>query len=232
MGASDGAGGRRLGKAVGTYTFSPDSSHLAYLDSFSSSASAGVLHVVKLPEGEPRRLGVRVPNFDWAPDSSAIAFIERVFDPIYSIHLSVFELGAEAPKHAGTGVYGYGFGPDSRHVFFRNACVRDGRSCRLLRYSVPDDATQTVAEAIYTYEVSDDGARVLVTHWPIKLRTQNVAIVRADGTGHRLLDEEATLPAYLVGNGELAAYAVRGERPGIHLAPAEPGPAEAPVPGS
>lgn len=232
VGPSDGAGGRRLGKAVGTYTFAPDSRHLAYLDSFSSSASAGVLHVVELPEGAPKRLGVRVPNFDWAPDGSAIAFVERVFDPVYSVSLSIYEMGAEGPKHAGSGVYGYGFAPNSRHVFFRNACQREGRSCRLMRYAVPTDETQKVADAIYTYEVSEDAERVLVTHWPIKLRTQNVAVVRADGTGHRVLDEGALLPAYLVGNGQLAAYALGGDRSGVYLAPAEPGVEPAPAPGS
>src|SRR5690606_28380499 len=232
VGPSDGTGGRRLGKAVGTYTFSSDSAHLAYLDSYSSSASAGVLHVVKLPDGEPKRLGVRVPNFDWAPDGSAIAFVERVFDPIYSINLSVYQVEAEGPKFAGKAVYGYGFAPDSKHVFFRTACQREGRSCRLMRYAVPTDETQTVAEGIYTYEVSEDAERVLVTHWPVRLQTHNIGIVRADGTGHRILDEGALLPAYLVGNGELAAYGLDADRAGVYLAPAEPGPDGTPAPGS
>lgn len=225
VGPASGAPGRKLGVEVEQFTFAPKSDAIGMLVKYSDAARAGTLAYATLPDGEPKPLGARVPNFEWSGDGRTLAFIQRYLDPIYSVDLMVYPLGSEAPVKVGKGVFGYSFTPDDDDLLFRTGCIREGRSCNLMRVSArtPDAPAKLVADGIYSYRVSDDGERVMVTFARTESETYDVAIRKLDGTGHRTIHTGARLPAYLVGpDGGRTVFAVGWGKQGVYTATTAP----------
>src|ERR1700682_4672746 len=102
---ADGTAARKIGDLATDFSFAPDSTAVAYLDSYSDAARAGVIAVTKLPEGIPRRIGNRVPNFSWGADGRFLAFLSRFVKPVYSVDLMLYALAEEKPFKVNTGVF-------------------------------------------------------------------------------------------------------------------------------
>ena len=225
VGPSVGGEGRKLGVEVEQFTFAPKSDAIAMLVKYSDAARAGTLAYARLPDGEPKLLGARIPNFEWSGDGRTLAYIQRYLDPIYSVDLMVHALDAEAPVKVGKGVFGYGFTPDHEQVLFRTGCIREGRSCNLMKVSAraPDGQPKLIAEGIYSYRVSDDAQRLMVTFARTESETYDVAVRNLDGTSHRTLHTGARLPAFLVGeDGGRAVFAVGRGKQGVYTATTGP----------
>lgn len=226
VGPASGEPGRKVGERVKELAFSEDSQVLAYLSGFDLAAGAGVMEVVKLPEGEPKKVGWRVPNFTWGKDGRYVAFLSRFIKPVYSVDLMLYTVGEEKAVKAHPGVFGYGFMPGNDALVFRSNCIRNGRACDFLALALPlaEAQPQTWLQGMFSYKLSADGRRVLATYARMDSETYDVAVYDVQSKARRTLDQGAQVPAYFAGPGEeYVVYAVKqGARPGVYRAPARP----------
>ncbi|MBF5041232.1 gliding motility protein [Aggregicoccus sp. 17bor-14] len=241
VGPASGAPGRTLGERVENITFSPDSRAVAFLARFvppPEPGGVGTLTLAQLPDGEPKKLGFRVPNYRFSPDGKRLAFLSRVTKPVYSVDLFTYALGEEKAARAQSGVFGYGFSTKGESLVFRTNCIRQGRSCDLLE--VPAEAAQAaapqagaaaadvgttpaarkLADGIYTYELSEDGRRALVSYARMEANRFDLAVLNLESGKQRTLDQGVQLPAFFVGeDGGRVVYVVdHGQTPGVYAA--------------
>ena len=237
VGPASGAAGRTVGERAENLSFSADSRSLAFLGKYSQEGGMGTLTVVGLPDGEPVKAGYRVPNYVWSPDNQRLAFLSRVTKPVYSVDLLTYALGAPKAERAHAGVFGYGFLPRGDALIFRSNCIRQGRACDL--FTLPVDAAGAAPAAdgggaapqprqllsgIYTYEVSEDGSRVLVSYARMEANRYDIALLDRSSGQQRTLDQGVQLPAYFVKeDGSRVVYVVdRGATPGVYAAAQAP----------
>lgn len=222
IGAVNGGAGRKIGAKVVDFSFAPDSSAVAYLDSYTDAARAGILAMTALPDGKTRRLGNRVPNFSWGADGKYLAFLSRFTKPVYSVDLMLYLAGEESAFKAHQGVFGYGFSPKNRFLFFRSNCIREGRACDLYQLDLanPKAEAKKILEGIYTFKSSDDEQRLLVTYARVDLEAFDVAVYNLKTMERRTLARQIQLPTYFAAtDGSKVIYMV-GERKnaGVFLA--------------
>ncbi len=219
---SDGTAVRKIGDLATDFSFAPDSTAVAYLDSYSDAARAGVIAVTTLPEGKPRRIGNRVPNFSWGADGRFLAFLSRFVKPVYSVDLMLYPLAEEKPFKVNTGVFGYGFSPHNRHLFLRTNCIRDGRACDLYQLDLDKlkEPPKKILEGIYTFKASDDEQRLLVTYARVDLEAFDVAVYNLRTGERRTIDQRILLPPmFTTSDGTQVIYLVTDpSRAGLYVA--------------
>lgn len=211
VGPADGSPGRKLGNRVAEFEFAPTSTAIAMLDSYESSASAGVLAVADLPDGKPRRVAARVPNFDWSPDGKSVAFVARVFQPVYSIDLFLHRIGEEAALKLHPGVFGYDYDRQGRFLYFRTNCLNEGRACDLMKLNLSDPkaAPETLAQGIFTWRSSSDGDRLLVTYARRDSKLYDAAVLNLNTRERKTIARYIQLhPLWAENGGERVVYVV------------------------
>ncbi|MGD6643558.1 hypothetical protein VWS20_22515, partial [Xanthomonas citri pv. citri] len=136
------------------------------LEKYDQPSRAGALGVAALPDGAPKRVGDRVPNFVWGSDSRYVAFLSRFVKPVFSVDLMLYALGQEKAEKVQPGVFGYGFAPNNSAVVFRTNCIRNGRACdfKAVELNEKPAEAKTWLQGIFSYKISEDGARVLATY--------------------------------------------------------------------
>ncbi|MDY7224784.1 gliding motility protein [Hyalangium sp. s54d21] len=226
VGPGDGSPGRKVGERVEEFAFSPDSQALGFLEKYDPSARAGLMSVVQLPDGETRRVGDRVPNFTWGADGRYVAFLSRFLKPIYSVDLMLYPLGAEKAEKVHAGVFGYGFTPGNSEVIFRANCIREGRACDFKALPLPKAQPEpaTWVQGIFSYKLSGDGQRVLVTYARMDSDTYDVGVYNPKTQARKTLDQRVQIPAYFAGPGDshVVYLVAQGAKPGVYIAPANP----------
>jgi hypothetical protein len=227
VGPASGEPGRKVGERVKELGFSPDSQALGFLAKYDLPAGAGLMGVVTLPDGEPKMVGGRVPNFVWGKDSKHVAFLSRFLKPIYSVDLMLYQLGAEKAQKAHPGVFGYGFMPaGASTLVFRSNCIREGRACDFKALTLPraeQTEAQTWLQGIFSYKISEDGGRLLVTLARMDSDTYDVAVYDVKTQARKTLDQGAQVPVFFGGpEDSLAVYALKGANAGVYVAPAKP----------
>ncbi len=224
VGPADGSPGRRVGERVEEFAFSPDSQALGYLEKYDPSARAGLMGVVKLPDGEPKRVGDRVPNFTWGSDGRYVAFLSRVLKPIYSVDLMLYTLGQEKAEKVHTGVFGYGFTPGNAEVVFRTNCIREGRACDFKALPLPRTQPEpaTWIQGIFSYKLSSDGQRYLVSYARMDSDTYDVGVYDMKSKARKTLDQRVQIPAHFAGPGDshVVYLVTQSAKPGVYIAPA------------
>jgi hypothetical protein len=227
VGPADGSPGRKVGERVEEFAFSPDSQALGFLEKYDPSARAGLMAVVKLPDGATQRVGDRVPNFTWGSDGRYVAFLSRFLKPIYSVDLMLYPVGAEKAEKVHAGVFGYGFTQGNSEVIFRTNCIREGRACD---FKALDLAQQTRGEpstwiqGIFSYKLSGDGKRFLITYARMDSDTYDVGVYDTQSKARKTLDQRVQIPAYFAGQGDshIVYLVTQGQKPGVYIAPATP----------
>jgi hypothetical protein len=227
LGPSDGSPGRKVGERVEEFSFSPDSQALGFLERYDPTARAGLMAVVKLPDGATQRVGDRVPNFTWGSDGRFVAFLSRFLKPVYSVDLMLYALGSEKAEKVQPGVFGYGFTQGNSEVIFRTNCIREGRACDfkavdLTQQTRPEPATWI--QGMYSYKLASDGKRILLSYARMDSDTYDVGVYDMKSKARKTLDQRVQIPAYFAGPGD--SYAVylmtQGQKPGVYVAPATP----------
>ncbi|MFL5343239.1 MAG: gliding motility protein [Hyalangium sp.] len=226
VGPADGSAGRKVGERVEEFSFSPDSQALGFLEKYDQSARAGLMAVVTLPDGATQRVGDRVPNFTWGADSKYVAFLSRFLKPVYSVDLMLYPVGGEKAEKIQAGVFGYGFTPGNNEVFFRTNCVREGRACDFKALDLMQAHAEPVTwlQGVFSYKLSSDGKRFLVTYARTDSDTYDVGVYDVKSKARKTLDQRVQIPAYFAGTGDShAVYLVtQGAKPGVYAAPATP----------
>jgi hypothetical protein len=226
VGPADGSPGRKVAERVEEFAFSPDSQALGSLERYDPSARAGLMSVVKLPDGEPRRVGDRVPNFTWGSDGRYVAFLSRFLKPIYSVDLMLYPVGEEKAEKVHAGVFGYGFTPGNAEVIFRTNCIREGRACDFKALPLPRSQPEpaTWLQGIFSYKLSEDGQRMLITYARMDSDTYDVGVYDLKTKARKTLDQRVQIPAYFAGPGDshVAYLVTQGKSPGVYVAPATP----------
>jgi hypothetical protein len=227
VGPADGGPGRRVGERVEEFAFSPDSQALGYLEKYDPSARAGLMGVVKLPDGEPKRVGDRVPNFTWGSDGRYVAFLTRVLKPIYSVDLMLYTLGEEKAEKVHAGVFGYGFTPGNSEVIFRTNCIREGRACDFKALPLPkaqQPEPATWIQGMFSYKLSSDGNRFLVSYARMDSDTYDVGVYDMKSKARKTLDQRVQIPAHFAGPGDshIVYLVTQSSNPGVYIAPATP----------
>ncbi|QDE68100.1 gliding motility protein [Myxococcus xanthus] len=225
LGPATGGAGRKLGVQVEKLVFSPDSQAVGFLEKYDSTANAGLMSVAALPDGTTKQVGGRVPNFVWGSDGRYVAFLSRILKPAYSVDLMLYTLGEERAAKVQQGVFGYGFTPGNGQVVFRSNCIRNGRSCDFMAMDLPRQADpRTWLQGIFSYKLSEDGQRVLVTYARMDSDTYDVAVYDVKTQARKTLDQGVQVPVSFGGkNDSLAVYAItQGPKAGIYSVPATP----------
>jgi hypothetical protein len=224
VGPADGSPGRKVAEKVEEFAFSPDSQALGSLEKYDPSARAGLMSVVKLPDGEPRRVGDRVPNFTWGSDGRYVAFLTRVLKPIYSVDLMLYPVGQEKAEKVHPGVFGYGFTPGNGEVIFRTNCIREGRACDFKALPLPRTQPEpaTWLQGIFSYKLSGDGGRLLITYARMDSDTYDVGVYDLKSKARKTLDQRVQIPAWFAGPGDshVVYLITQGKNPGVYVAPA------------
>lgn len=225
VGPAAGGPGRKVGERVETFSFSPDSQAVGFLDKYDSPARAGLMAVATLPDGPAKRVGDRVPNFVWGADGRYVAFLSRFLKPEYSVDLMLYPVGAEKAEKVHRGVFGYAFTPGNEQVVFRSNCIRNGRACDFKALPLPQKGEpQTWVQGIFSYKLSSDGQRVLVTYARTDSDTYDVAVYDVKTQARRTLDQGVQVPVSFAGKDDsLAVYIIsQGAKAGVYSVPAKP----------
>jgi hypothetical protein len=227
VGPADGLAGRKVGARVEELAFSPDSRAVGFLESYDLTARAGIMSVVALPDGTPKRVGSRVPNFTWGADSRYVAFLSRFMKPIYSVDLMLYPLGEAEAMKVHPGVFGYGFTPGNGEVVFRTNCIRNGRACDFKALPLPKPAQgdpRTWLQGIFSYKLSGDGKRLLVTYARMDSDAYDVAVYDVKTQARKTLDQGVQLPAHFAGpdDSRVVYLVTQGPNAGVYAAPATP----------
>lgn len=225
VGPAAGGPGRKVGERVEVFSFSPDSTAVGFLDKYDVPSRAGLMAVATLPDGAAKRVGDRVPNFIWGTDGRYVAFLSRFLKPEYSVDLMLYPVGAEKAEKVHRGVFGYAFMPGNEQVVFRANCVRNGRACDFKALPLPRKGEpQTWLQGIFSYKVSSDGQRVLVTYTRTDSDTYDVAVYDVKTQARRTLDQGVQVPVHFAGKGDShAVYIISaGPKAGVYSVPAKP----------
>jgi hypothetical protein len=224
VGPASGSPGRKVGERVEEFSFSPDSKALGFLEKFDVSARAGLMAVVTLPDGATQRVGDRSPNFTWGADGKYVAFLSRFLKPVYSVDLMLYAVGSEKAEKVQAGVFGYGFTPGNTEVIFRTNCIREGRSCDFKALDLMQARAEpaTWLEGMFSYKISSDGKRLLVTYARMDSDTYDVAVYDMKSKARKTLDQKVQIPAYFAGPGDshVVYLVTQGQKPGVYAAPA------------
>jgi hypothetical protein len=226
VGPADGSPGRNVGERVEEFAFSPDSKALAFLERYDPSARAGLMAVVKLPDGATQRVGDRVPNFTWGADGKYVAFLSRFLKPIYSVDLMLYPVGGEKAEKVHAGVFGYGFTQGNAEVIFRTNCIREGRACDFKALDLMQARAEpaTWIQGMFSYKLSSDGQRFLVTYARLDSDTYDVGVYDTKSKARKTLHQRVQIPAYFAGPGDshVVYLVTQGKNPGVYIAPATP----------
>ncbi|MGZ3460152.1 MAG: gliding motility protein, partial [Archangium sp.] len=135
-------------------------------------------------------------------------------------------VGAEKAEKAQPGVFGYGFTPGNMALVFRAGCIREGRACDFKALPLPPEPQaqpRTWLQGIFSYKLSADGTRILATSARMDSDTYDVSVYDVKTQARKMLDQGAQLPAHFAGpNDSLAVYVLKGQHPGVYVAPAQP----------
>jgi len=217
-----GGAGRKIGTQVVDFSFAPDSSAIAYLDSYTDAARAGIMVETPLPDGKPKRLGNRVPNFTWGADGKYLAFLSRFVKPLYSVDLMLHLSAEEGASKVHPGVFGYGFSPKNRFLFFRSNCIREGRACDLYQVDLANPKTEAkkILEGIYTFRSSDDEGRLVITYARVDVQAYDLAVYNLKNGQRQTLAREIQLPPlFATADGSKLIYLAGNKRQaGVYLA--------------
>ncbi|RKG85125.1 gliding motility protein [Corallococcus terminator] len=226
VGPASGGPGRKVGEAVEEMAFAPDSKAVGFLEKYDQPSRAGAMSVASLPDGAPKRVGDRVPNFVWGSDSRYVAFLSRFVRPVFSVDLMLYALGQEKAEKVQPGVFGYGFTPNNGAVVFRTNCIRNGRACdfKALELGEKQAEAKTWMQGIFSYKISNDGARILATYARMDSDTYDVAIYDVKTGARKTLDQGVQVPTYFGGKDDARAVYIigQGQNPGVYSAIASP----------
>jgi hypothetical protein len=223
VGPADGGPARKVGEQVGSLAFAPDSTAVGFLEKYDETARAGLMTVASLPDGAPKRVGGRVPHFQWGSDGRYVVFLSRFLKPEYSPDLMLYTLGTEKAEKVHRGVFGYGFMPGNTQVVFRSNCIRNGRSCDFKAQELPRNGEpQTWVQGIFSYKLSADGQRVLVTYARMDSDTYDIAVYDVKTQARRTLDQGVQVPVSFGGKDDSRAVYIIGQGPkaGVYSVPA------------
>ncbi|MDC0708438.1 gliding motility protein [Stigmatella sp. ncwal1] len=226
VGPANGSAGRKVGERVEEFAFAPDSQSLGFLERYDPSARAGLMSVVQLPDGTTKQVGNRVPNFTWGSEGKYVAFLSRFLKPVYSVDLMIYPVGAEAAEKVHPGVFGYGFTPGDHEIVFRTNCIREGRACDFKAQALPKTQPEpaTWLQGIFSYKLSTDGQRVLVSYARMDSDAYDVAVYDVKTQARKTLEQRVQIPAYFAGEGDsrVVFLVQQGSAPGVYVAPAQP----------
>ncbi|RKH10295.1 gliding motility protein [Corallococcus praedator] len=226
VGPASGGPGRKVGEAVEEMAFAPDSKAVGFLEKYDQPSRAGAMSVATLPDGAPKRVGDRVPNFVWGSDSRYVAFLSRFVKPVFSVDLMLYALGQEKAEKVQPGVFGYGFMPNNGAVVFRTNCIRNGRACDFKALDLGEKQTEakTWMQGIFSYKISNDGARILATYARMDSDTYDVAVYDVKTGARKTLDQGVQVPTYFAGKDDARAVYIigQGQNPGVYSAIASP----------
>jgi hypothetical protein len=153
-----------------------------------------------------------------------VAFLSRVLKPIYSVDLMLYTLGAEKAEKVHAGVFGYGFTPGNTEVIFRTNCIREGRACDFKALPLPKAQPEpaTWIQGIFSYKLSSDGQRFLVSYARMDSDTYDVGVYDVKSKARKTLDQRVQIPAYFAGPGDshVVYLMTQGGKPGVYIAPA------------
>lgn len=219
------AGGeaKKLGEQVHDFKFSPDSSRLVWRERYGENE--GDLATAELVNGTVKKLFKRARSYAWSDDSRSIAFTYRVLKPIISVDLGVWRVGDEAATTIKQWVYDYDFTNDSKSLLFRSDCIRDGRSCDLLRLEMAElkQPPKKIVEAMFGFRLSKNGERVLITYSRMQTGDfYDVASYNLKTNERKTLEQFIRLPALqLNDDGTKVAYIVGEQnKAGVYVADA------------
>jgi hypothetical protein len=217
---------RALGSKVSEWRWSP-AGDLLYLASFDLRSRSGTLFA--LPSGagqEPRALSARVQGFSVA-GRRALFLVQRPLKGDFKIELWTADLAAASgsqraePRKVDEGVYGYQLSPDGALLYWKSRCV-GLRSCALFR--APADGSGGKVElmpAAAGFDLSRDGARLLVAQPHRGSRALDLFLLDARGpppvAPHKPLLEAVEPGAILLdeGGNELAAVLAEPGKAGV-----------------
>jgi dipeptidyl aminopeptidase/acylaminoacyl peptidase len=158
---------RALGSKVSEWRWSP-AGDLLYLARFDLRSRSGTLFALASGAGqEPRALSARVQGFSVA-GRRALFLVQQPLKGDFKIELWTADLAAAfgspraEPRKVDEGVYGYQLSPDGALLYWKSRCV-GLRSCALFR--APADGSGGKVElmpAAAGFDLSRDGARLLV----------------------------------------------------------------------
>jgi hypothetical protein len=227
VGPASGGPGRKVGEKVGEFSFAPDSTAVAYMESWDNVARAGLVGVAQLPDGKPKRIGSRAPNYEWGRDGKFIAFNSRFLKPIYSVDLMLYQVGGEEDAFkVHPGVFAFAFGPENEYLVFRSNCIRNGRACDLFKVDLrkPKDPPLKIVDGVFSFRPAEKGDRMLVTYARTEGEMYDVAVYNMKSGERRTLEQYIHLPAYFLDSeGSKVAYLVaRRDRAGVYVAEHSP----------
>ncbi len=237
MALPDGAP-RKLGAKVSDFDFSPDGARFAWRDNFIELSLGGSesplddhklvervgdLHVLEMPDGEPKRLARQSPNYLFAPNSAALAYTARIDRPEVTRRLFLYPAGATEPIALKDWLYEYTFPATGEFLYFRSDCLRDGRACDLL--SMPakpatGELPKKELEGTFGVRFSPDGKRALVASAHITDMTHDISVRDLAKGTQVMIDQYVEWPGLLLGpEGAKVAYLVNEKnRPGLYVA--------------
>lgn len=173
-----------LGQKVSEWRFTPKGD-LLFLAAYDLRSRAGSLWFAPAAGGPPQELSKRVQSFQYGPRGDRALFVAHKAEKSdFKLELWSAPLpgGGKAgdPRKVDEGVYGYLLSPDGAWLFWKSRCS-GLRSCALFR--APSDGSAPpvlVAKDVAGFDLSDDGARLLVGH-PHKraARAVDLALVEA-----------------------------------------------------
>jgi hypothetical protein len=153
-----------------------------------------------------------------------MAFLSRFLKPVYSVDLMLYAVGGEKAEKVQAGVFGYGFTPGNTEVIFRTNCIREGRSCDFKALDLMQARAEpaTWLEGMFSYKISSDGKRLLVTYARMDSDTYDVAVYDMKSKARKTLDQKVQIPAYFAGPGDshVVYLVTQGQKPGVYAAPA------------
>jgi hypothetical protein len=183
---ASGSSPRALGSKVSEWRWSP-AGDLLYLASFDLRSRAGTLFALAPGAGQvPHALSARVQSFSVA-GRRALFLVQRPLKGDFKIELWTADLAAASgspraePRKVDEGVYGYQLSPDGALLYWKSRCV-GLRSCAL--YRAPADGSGGKVElmpAAAGFDLSRDGARLLVAQSHRSSRALDLFLLDARG---------------------------------------------------
>jgi hypothetical protein len=223
-----GAEARRqpLGERVSEWRATP-AGDLLVLGSYDIRARAGVLSWAPRA-GAPRELAPRVQSFQLSPRGDRIFYLTQLPQKgDFKVELWTSPLPpdpAVAPRRVDEGVYGYATSPDGSLLYWKSRC-QGSRSCVLQRARADGaDAAVILALRVSGFDLSADGARLLVSH-PHKGAARAVDLSLLDARGppptglpHLFIEEVDPGSRFLDDRGQrVIAPLLSAHQPGVQV---------------
>ena len=158
---------RLLGSKVSEWRWS-EAGDLLYLARYDLRSRSGTLYALAAgPEAPPRELATRVQSFSVSGGRRVLYLAQEPQKSDFKLGFWTLDLAAAAgsaqalPRKIDEGVYGYELSPDGSLLYWKSRCV-GLRSCTLFREPAGGGPPLLLAPQVTGFDLSRDGARLLV----------------------------------------------------------------------